>query len=91
MPGVVFSGSTDGWFRAYDSATGRIVWKFNTTGQTYATTNGVPNQPGGGMDGNGPTIAAGMVYATSGFDGAANYGGTGFGSNVLLAFSVDGK
>jgi polyvinyl alcohol dehydrogenase (cytochrome) len=91
MPGVVFSGSTDGWFRAYDTATGKIVWKFNATAQTYDTVNGVKGQMGGGFDGNGPTIAAGTVFTTSGFDGAANYGSTGFGSNVLLAFTVDGK
>jgi polyvinyl alcohol dehydrogenase (cytochrome) len=91
MPGVVFDGSTDGWFRAYDAKTGKIVWKFNTTGQTYSTVNGVKTQPGGGIDGNGPTIADGMVFVQSGFDGAAGYGSTGFGSNVLLAFSVDGQ
>jgi len=91
MPGIVFSGTSDGWFRAYDADTGRIVWKFSTTAQTYATTNGVPAQPGGGVDGNGPTIAAGMVFVTSGFDGSATYGSTGTGMNVLLAFSVDGK
>ena len=61
MPGIVFAGSTDGWFRAYDSANGKVIWKFNSTGQTYATTNGVPAQPGGGIDGAGPTIAATLV------------------------------
>ena len=91
MPGIVFDGSTDGWFRAYDAKTGKIVWKFNTTGQTYDTVNGVKNQPGGGIDGNGPTIADGMVFVSSGFQGASGYGTTANGTNVLLAFSVDGK
>jgi polyvinyl alcohol dehydrogenase (cytochrome) len=91
MPGVVFAGSTDGWFRAYDTATGKVLWKFNSTGQTYDTINGVKGQRGGGIDGNGPTIADGMVFTSSGFQGAAGYGATGMGSNVLLAFSVDGK
>jgi polyvinyl alcohol dehydrogenase (cytochrome) len=91
MPGIVFDGSTDGWFRAYDAKTGQIVWKFNTTGQKYDTINGVKGQPGGGIDGNGPTIANGMVFVQSGFQGAAGYGGTGTSSMVLLAFSVDGK
>ncbi len=91
MPGVVFDGTTDGWFRAYDAKTGNVVWKFNTTGQTYDTVNGVKGQPGGGIDGNGPTIADGMVFVQSGFQGAAGYGGTGTASMVLLAFSVDGK
>lgn len=91
MPGVVFAGSTDGWFRAYNAANGRILWEDNTAGRTYSTVNGVPNQPGGGVDGNGPTIAQGTVFVTSGFDGASGYGSTGFGSNVLLAYTVDGK
>ncbi len=91
MPGIVFSGSTDGWMRAYEAATGKIVWRFSATAQNYATTNGVAAQPGGGIDGNGPTIAHGMVFVTSGFDGSATYGSTGTGMNVLLAFTVDGK
>ena len=89
MPGVVFSGTLDGWFRAYDAASGKILWEFSTTAQTYNTVNGNPAQPGGGIDGMGPTIAGGMVYTMSGFNGAARTGGNGI--NVLLAFSVDGK
>src|SRR5207244_4235656 len=30
IPGVVFSGSLDGHLRAYDSATGRVVWGHDT-------------------------------------------------------------
>ncbi len=89
MPGIVFSGTLDGWFRAYDSASGKIVWEFSTTAQTYDTVNGNAAQPGGGIDGMGPAIAGGMVYTMSGFNGAARTGGNGV--NVLLAFSVDGK
>jgi polyvinyl alcohol dehydrogenase (cytochrome) len=89
MPGVVFSGTLDGWFRAYDASSGKIVWEFSTTAQTYSTVNGNQAQPGGGIDGMGPTIAGGMVYTMSGFNGAARTGSNGV--NVLLAFSVDGK
>jgi polyvinyl alcohol dehydrogenase (cytochrome) len=89
MPGVVFSGTLDGWFRAYDSASGKIMWEYSTTAQTYSTANGNQAQPGGGIDGMGPTIAGGMVYTMSGFNGAARTGSNGV--NVLLAFSVDGK
>ena len=89
--GLVFSGTVDGWLRAYDARTGRIVWAYSTTGQTYDTLNGVKGQPGGGIDGmgGGPAIAHGMVYAMSGFNGASRTGGNG--NNVLLAFSVDGR
>jgi polyvinyl alcohol dehydrogenase (cytochrome) len=89
MPGAVFSGTMDGWFRAYDPATGKIIWAFSTTAQTYDTVNQVKGQPGGNIDGMGPAIAGGMVYTMSGFQGAANTGGNAV--NVLLAFSVDGK
>jgi len=89
MPGIVFSGTMDGWFRAYDASSGKIVWEFSTTAQTYDTVNGNPAQPGGGIDGMGPAIAGGMVYTMSGFSGAARTGSNGI--NVLLAFSVDGR
>lgn len=89
MPGIVFSGTLDGWFRAYDASSGKIVWQFSTTAQTYDTVNGNGAQPGGGIDGMGPAIAGGMVYTMSGFNGAARTGSNGI--NVLLAFSIDGK
>lgn len=89
MPGVVFSGTMDGWFRAYDSRTGRIIWADSTTSRAYDTVNGVRGQPGGSIDGMGPAIAGGMVFTMSGFNGAANTGGNGV--NVLLAYAVDGK
>jgi polyvinyl alcohol dehydrogenase (cytochrome) len=89
IPGLVFSGTMDGWLRAYDASTGKIVWAFSTTAQTYDTVNGVKDQPGGSIDGTGPTIAGGMLYTMSGFNGAARTGGNG--TNVLLAFSLDGR
>ena len=89
MPGAVFSGAMDGWFRAYDPATGKIIWAYSTTAQTYDTVNQVKGQPGGSIDGLGPAIAGGMVYTMSGFLGAANTGGNAV--NVLLAFSPNGK
>jgi polyvinyl alcohol dehydrogenase (cytochrome) len=89
MPGIVFSGTLDGWFRGYDTKSGKIVWEYSTTAQTYDTVNGVKGQPGGGIDGMGPTIAGGMVYTMSGFNGAARVGSNG--TNVLLAFGLPGK
>ena len=89
MPGLVFEGGLDGWLRAYDDKTGKIVWEDSTTSRTYDTVNGIKGQPGGGFDGMGPTIAGGMVFVTSGNNGAARVGSNGV--NVLLAYSVDGK
>ncbi|HEX3366150.1 PQQ-binding-like beta-propeller repeat protein [Phenylobacterium sp.] len=89
MPGVVFSGTMDGWLRAYDAATGKVLWADSTTDRTYDTVNQVKGQPGGSLDGLGAAIAGGRVFVMSGFNGAANTGGNG--TNVLLAYSVDGK
>ncbi|HZZ31642.1 MAG TPA: PQQ-binding-like beta-propeller repeat protein [Phenylobacterium sp.] len=89
MPGVVFAGTMDGWFRAYDAATGKVLWADSTTDRTYDTVNLVKSQPGGSLDGLGAAIAGGRVFVMSGFNGAANTGGNG--TNVLLAYSVDGK
>jgi polyvinyl alcohol dehydrogenase (cytochrome) len=86
MPGIVFSGTMDGWFRAYDAKTGKIVWEYSTTAQSYDTVNGVNGQPGGSIDGMGPTIAGGMVFTMSGFNGASRVGSNGV--NVLLAFGL---
>ena len=84
MPGVVFSGSLDGHFSAYDSSSGKVILDVDTTGE-YNTVNGVPAR-GGSINGPGATIAGGMVFVSSG------YGSIGFmPGNVLLAFTVDGK
>jgi polyvinyl alcohol dehydrogenase (cytochrome) len=84
MPGVVFSGSIDGHFRAFLAKTGEIIWDFNTV-RDYQTVNSVPAK-GGSIDSAGPTIANGMVYTNSGYGQWLGLPG-----NVLLAFSPDGK
>jgi polyvinyl alcohol dehydrogenase (cytochrome) len=84
IPGVAFSGSVDGHLRAYSSADGKVIWDFDTA-QTYETVNGVPGH-GGSLDGPGPAVADGMLFANSGYPTAGGMSG-----NVLLAFSVDGK
>jgi polyvinyl alcohol dehydrogenase (cytochrome) len=89
IPGAIFSGSTNGWFRAFDPKTGKVIWEYETTGQTYDTVNGVKGQPGGSLDSMAPTVAGGMVYTMSGYGGSAGVGSNN--PNVLLAFSVDGK
>ncbi len=84
IPGVVFSGSTDGHLRAYATLDGSVLWDFDT-GQTFNAVNGVPTL-GGSINYTGPTIANGMVYMNSG-EGRFN----GRRGNALIAFSVDGK
>jgi polyvinyl alcohol dehydrogenase (cytochrome) len=84
IPGVVFSGSVDGHLRAYASATGEVIWDYDTA-QEYDGVNG-QKLHGGAIDGGGPAVADGMVYVYSGY---GEFGG--IPGNALLAFSVDGK
>ncbi len=81
MPGVVFSGSVDGHFRAYSTADGTIIWDFNTM-QPFETVNGVKAQ-GGSIDAAGPVIAGGLVLTNSGYGQWRGKPG-----NVLLAFGL---
>ncbi|HMF94590.1 MAG TPA: PQQ-binding-like beta-propeller repeat protein [Vicinamibacterales bacterium] len=82
IPGVVFSGSTNGIMRAYRTTDGAIVWEYDTA-QRFTTVNGV-DAHGGSLDGPGPTIVNGMLFLSSGY---AAVGGRKPG-NVLLAFAV---
>jgi polyvinyl alcohol dehydrogenase (cytochrome) len=84
IPGVAFSGSIDGHFRAYSTSDGKIVWDFDTV-RPYETVNSVPAR-GGSLDGPGAAIAGGMLFVNSGYGGNGGMPG-----NVLLAFSVEGK
>lgn len=85
IPGVVFSGTSDGHLRAYATADGKIVWDFDTAAQPYDAVNG-RQAKGGTIDAGGATIANGLVYVNSGYGRILGMPG-----NVLLAFSVDGK
>ncbi len=78
IPGVVFSGSMDGHLRAYDSASGAVLWDVDTRGQ-HATVNGVTGS-GGSLKGAGVTVVDGWVYVASG------YGLWGMPGNLLLAY-----
>ena len=81
IPGVVFSGATDGMMRAYSAADGKVIWEF-ATARDFETVNGVPAR-GGSINGPGPTVVNGMVYFNSGYGAFGQLAG-----NVLLAFGV---
>ena len=85
VPGLVFSATMNGHLRAYAAASGAIVWDFDTAAQTYVSVNGGPPTRGGFIDAAGPVLAHGLLFQHTG------YGATNGGSNVLLAFSVDGR
>jgi polyvinyl alcohol dehydrogenase (cytochrome) len=84
IPGAVFSGSLDGFIRAFAPETGKVIWEFDTA-RSFATVNGVEAR-GGALDAGGPVAAGGMLFVNSGY---ALVGG--MPGNVLLAFGVDGK
>ncbi|MBM3779793.1 MAG: hypothetical protein FJW23_16385 [Acidimicrobiia bacterium] len=81
IPGVVFSGATNGMMRAYSSADGKIIWEFDTA-REFETVNGPPAR-GGSIDGPGATIVGGVMYLNSGY--ALTRGGVP--GNVMLAFA----
>ena len=82
IPGAVFSGTTNGIMRAYDTKDGRVLWTYDAN-QPYETVNGVTGK-GGAFNGPGPVVAGGMVFMNSGYN-YLGIGGTN--GNVLLAFS----
>jgi polyvinyl alcohol dehydrogenase (cytochrome) len=81
IPGVIFSGGSDGTLRAFSTADGHPLWQYDTT-QEVKTVNGIPAK-GGSMGAPGPTIAGGMLLVGSGYTFGAGVTG-----NLLLAFSV---
>lgn len=78
---AVFTGSMDGYLRAYATTDGRLLWETNTA-REYTTVNGVTTR-GGSLNGPGPAVAGGMVFANSG------YSYQGMGGNALLAFAPE--
>lgn len=82
IPGLVFSGSLDGGFRAYSTKDGHVVWEYDTN-REFETVNGIKAN-GASINSGGPVISGGMVYTNSGYGFAGGRPG-----NVLLAFGVD--
>jgi polyvinyl alcohol dehydrogenase (cytochrome) len=81
IPGVVFSGATDGMMRAYDMRDGKVLWEV-ATARDFDTVNKVAAK-GGSINGPGPTIVNGMVYFVSGYGAFGQMAG-----NVLLAYGL---
>jgi polyvinyl alcohol dehydrogenase (cytochrome) len=66
-PGLVWEGSNDGKFRAYDSNNGQVLWSYDTI-RTFTGVNGIEGM-GSSITGTGggAVIAHGMVYVQSGY------------------------
>ena len=81
IPGVVFAGHMDGRLRAYDGASGRVVWEFDAT-QSVPTVSGVAAH-GGSFGGGGAAIRDGYIVVNSGYGLYFHMPG-----GVLLVFDV---
>jgi polyvinyl alcohol dehydrogenase (cytochrome) len=81
IPGVVFAGAYDGYLRAYDTTTGRVLWHFDTNREFKAVGGGTGH--GGSIEAAGPVIVDGAVLVNSGY----LFGGR-MPGNVLLKFTV---
>ncbi len=81
IPGVVFAGALDGFLRAYDAATGKVIWEYSTD-REFATLGGIKGR-GGSIEGAGPVVFHGTVLVNSGY----LFGGR-MAGNVLLAFAI---
>lgn len=85
IPGAVIAGHMDGYLRAYEGETGKLLWEYDTT-QEVTGVNGMTAK-GGGMSGAaGSFVYRGHVIANSGYGLYFHEPG-----NALLVFSVDGK
>lgn len=83
IPGVVFSGSADGFLRAYSARDGKIIWNYDTV-REYTTVNGVKAK-GGTINGAGVAVVGGTVFTNSGYNHITGI----YPGNVLLAFSAE--
>jgi len=85
MPGAVLAGHMDGRLRAYDSATGRVLWQYDTTREVPTTGGGTAH--GGSFGGGaGPVVRDGMLFAASGYGIYFHMPG-----NVLFAFGPEAR
>lgn len=62
---LVFIGSLDGKIRAFDAATGDVLWTDETV-KAFETVNGVAAH-GGAIDNSGPSVAGDMLFVPSGY------------------------
>ena len=82
IPGAVVAGAMDGHLRAYDRATGKVLWDFDSA-VPYDTLNGTRGQGGSFGGGSGPVFKDGMLFVNSGYGIYFHMPG-----NVLLAFRL---
>lgn len=80
---LVFAPSEDGHLRAYDAATGALLWAFDTA-REWPAVNGVPGRGGAISGGAAPLPWRGRLIAVSGYGFAGRMSG-----NLLMVFAVE--
>jgi polyvinyl alcohol dehydrogenase (cytochrome) len=80
VDGAVISGSLDGFLRAFDAASGELLFQYDTS-RSFDTLNGVPGK-GGAIDNASIVAAKGYVFVNSGYGLMAGQSP----GNVFLAF-----
>jgi polyvinyl alcohol dehydrogenase (cytochrome) len=65
IPGAVLAGHMDGWLRAYDAASGKLLWQYDAN-QPVRTVSG-STAHGGSFGGPGPVVRDGYLIATTGY------------------------
>ncbi len=83
-PGYVLNGSMEGLLRVHDSATGAVLWQYDTT-LPVVTVNGDTTTGGAFGGGAGPVMKDGLLFVSSGYGYAVQAPG-----NALLVFEVGG-
>jgi polyvinyl alcohol dehydrogenase (cytochrome) len=83
IPGGVIAGHMDGRLRAYDQATGKVLWETQTR-QPFQTVNGVPAAGGSMGGGSGPVVQNGRLLVNSGYGVYFHLPG-----NVLLVYAPE--
>ena len=78
---LIFAGGFDGLLRAYDAASGEVLWKYNSLGE-FDTVSGELGR-GGSIESDGPVVANGHLLVNSGYQFGSRMPG-----NVLLVFGL---
>ena len=80
-PGIVVAGGLDGLLEVYDSATGQVVWSFDSL-VDFDTVNGIAAS-GGSFDAHGPMLVDNLLVVVSGYGSFNQTPG-----NALLVFEA---
>lgn len=79
-PELVLAGSDDGHVRAFDAASGKVLWDFDTA-RSFETVNGIAAHGGAISGGVAPVVDGGQLIVASGYGFVSKMPG-----NVLLVF-----